>query len=296
MLHTVTAGIVSATGRSSVGLADYENFIQTDASINPGNSGGALADLDGRVVGINTAIASPSGGNVGIGFAIPIDMARDVMTDLISDGRISRGYLGVLLQDIDEDLAQGLGLKSTDGALVGDVKQGEPADKAGLRRGDVIVAYNGERIEDGAQLRNLVAGSEPATRATLTVLRDGREKTLSVNLGERPGSVSSWTPGQRNDDSGTPHLGLSVRDLTPDIARQLGYEDAWGVLISGVEPGSPADEAGLKRGDLVQRVGTTDVRSVGDLQHALAGVTGGTTLAILVRREEDSFFITVHVP
>jgi serine protease Do len=296
MLHTVTAGIISATGRSSVGLADYENFIQTDASINPGNSGGALADLDGRVVGINTAIASPSGGNVGIGFAIPINMAHRVMTDLIADGKISRGYLGVLLQDIDEDLANGLGLKTTEGVLIGDVNQGEPADEAGVKRGDVIVAYNGERIEDGAQLRDLVADSKPGTRADLTILRDGREESISVELGDRPGSVSSWTPGQRGNDSETPHLGLSVRDLTPDVARHLGYENERGALIADVEPGSPADEAGLKRGDLIQRVGTTDVGSVDDLQQALADATSGSTVAILVQREENSFFVTIQVP
>jgi serine protease Do len=173
LMHSVTAGIISAKGRSSVGLADYEDFIQTDASINPGNSGGALADLDGRIVGINTAITSPSGGSIGIGFAIPINMARRVMDELIEKGQVVRGYVGVTLQPIDENMAQALNLKGTDGALVGDVVPDGPADKAGIKRGDVVVAVNGAAVRDSTQVRNLVAAGQPGKAMTLSLLRDG---------------------------------------------------------------------------------------------------------------------------
>jgi serine protease Do len=186
LLHSVTAGIISAKGRSSIGLAAYEDFIQTDASINPGNSGGALADLDGNVIGINTAISSPSGASAGVGFAIPINMAQHVMEALIDKGKVTRGYLALVPQDIDDNLAKAMKLKSTDGALVGDVTPEGPADKAGLKRGDVIVQYEGQKIKNSTELRNQVAQTAPKSTVDLAVLRDGREIQLTAKLEERP--------------------------------------------------------------------------------------------------------------
>jgi serine protease Do len=244
LMHTVTAGIISAKGRSQLGLADYEDFIQTDAAINPGNSGGALADLDGRVIGINTAINSPTGGNVGIGFAIPINMAKNVMETLISEGRVARGYMGILPQDIDENLLAALKLKSTRGSIVGDVTADGPADKAGIKRGDVIIALNGRKVEDSNDLRNIVAQTKPETRIEVALIRDGKEKDMTVVLGERPGGAEATGPGTApEEERSLEKLGLSVQDLTPDIETRLGYQDEKGVLVTAVAAGSAAEEA-----------------------------------------------------
>ena len=294
LTHSVTAGIVSATGRSDVGVAAYENFIQTDASINPGNSGGALADLDGKVVGINTAIATPTGGNIGIGFAIPINMARQVMDDLVQRGRISRGYLALVPQDLDEDLAKAMDLGDQRGVLVAEVTRDGPAAKAGLRRGDVILAFNEHKVDSATQLRNAVAGVKPGSEVQVEGLRDGRRRTFRVVLSERPDSVAAATP-ERDDDEGKEsggRLGLSLQPLTPDVAGQLGYgSDVQGVLVSSVEPGSPAAEAGLAPGDLIEAVGRTEVRSVDELRRALAARSGD--VALLVRRGERSQYVAI---
>jgi serine protease Do len=224
LMHTVTAGIISAKGRSSMNLAEYEDFIQTDASINPGNSGGALADLDGNVIGINTAIFTPSGGNVGIGFAIPINMARQLMDELIAKGKISRGYLGILPQDIDDNLAQALKLKTTNGSLVGDVTADGPADKAGIKRGDIIIEFNGKKINNSTELRNIVAESSPGSSVTVTVLRDGKERNFTVVLAERPTSLASrGKEREKPEEQTSKKLGLSIQTLTPDIADRLGF-------------------------------------------------------------------------
>jgi serine protease Do len=293
MLHSVTAGIISATGRSAVGIADYEEFIQTDASINPGNSGGALADLDGRVIGINTAIASPTGGNVGVGFAIPINMARQVMDQLIDHGSISRGFLGVTIQDLDETLADTLGIGQARGALVGDVTSGSPADKAGIRRGDVIVSLDGHEVVDAAALRNDVAAIEPGTRVDVGVERDGHETRLTVQLGERPSSHE--TAGQAAaPESAQRRLGLSVQELTPELASHLGYEGARGALIAGAEAGSPAERAGLRRGDLIVEVNRTPVNSVGDLRRVLSEAEMDAAVLLLVRRGDSTFFVAIE--
>ena len=282
LLHSVTAGIVSAKGRSEVGVAAYENFIQTDASINYGNSGGALADLDGNVVGINTAIATPTGGSVGLGFAIPINMARGVMDELIAKGRVQRGYLALMPQDLDENLAAALGLKDRHGALVGEVTADGPADKAGVKRGDVIVSFNGQPVADATALRNLVGTADPASAAKLGVVRDGKERQIEVRLGERPDEVAENLNSGDEQGPGGSRLGLSVQPLTPDLASRLGYENAHGVVVREVEPGSPADEAGIRRGDLIEAVGPKDVTSVTELKKALEGE--GKHVALLVRR------------
>jgi serine protease Do len=297
LMHTVTAGIISAKGRSSMDLAEYEDFIQTDASINPGNSGGALADLDGNVIGINTAIYSPSGGNVGIGFAIPINMARKLMDQLIAKGKISRGYLGLLPQDIDDNLAKALKLKTTKGSLVGDVTSGGPADKVGIKRGDIITKFNGKDVENSVDLRNLVAQASPGSSARVTILRDGKEIEFTVVLGERPTNLASRAPGTKKPEEETSKkLGVSIQTLTSDIAKQLGYEKDHGVVVTSVTPGSPAEDAGLRQGDLIKQVNQIDVHSVDDFNRITRSLKSRASVALLVRRGENTFFVAVQIP
>jgi serine protease Do len=303
LMHTVTAGIISAKGRSSMNLADYEDFIQTDASINPGNSGGALSDLDGNVIGINTAIYSPNGaGNVGIGFAVPINMAKSIMSSLIAGGKVSRGYLGLLPQDIDESLSKALNLKTTEGSLVGDVTSGAPADKAGIKRGDIITSFNGTKVTGSTQLRNLVAEAKPGSSAKVQLLRDGKENEVTVTLGERPKELSASRNGDEDEeDNGSDEeqssqkLGLAVQSLTSDLAKQLKYEGDHGVLISSVTPGSAAEEAGLQRGDLIKEVNRKTVSSVADFKVAVKSIGKGDTAALLVRRGANTFYVALQL-
>lgn len=297
LLHTATAGIISAKGRSSIGLADYEDFIQTDAAINPGNSGGALADLRGSVIGINTAINSPSGGNVGIGFAIPINMARGVMEKLIKDGKVTRGYMGLLPQDIDENLAKALKLEEMKGSLVGDVTSGGPAEKAGIKRGDVIIKINGRAVENSSDLRLQVAQAQPGTVITVTLIRDGKEKQVRVKLAERPADrqADSSTPA-RPETQSYEKLGLSVQNLTPDIARQLGFKNEKGVVVLAVSSGSAAEDAGLRRGDLIKEVNRVAIESVRQFKDEIARLSSGDSAALLVRRGNNNFFVALVIP
>lgn len=299
LLHTVTAGIISAKGRSNVGLADYEDFIQTDASINPGNSGGALADLDGNVIGINTAISSPSGGNVGIGFAIPVNMARNVMDQLMKQGKITRGYLALMPQDIDENLAKALRLKSAEGALVGDVTPEGPADKGGIKRGDIITEFNGEQVKNSTALRNLVAQTAPGTSVKISLLRDGRELQVKVILGERPrgrGGREQQPEAQQPEEQTSKKLGLTIQNLTPDIAQQLGYQREHGVVVTEVAPGSPAEEAGLQQGDLIKEINRVALTSARDFNRILASLRNGESVALLVRRGQNTFYAALQLP
>jgi len=300
LLHTVTAGIVSAKGRSTVGLnLAYQDFIQTDASINPGNSGGALADLDGNVIGINTAISTPSGGSVGIGFAIPINMAKQVLDELVSQGKVTRGYLALTPQDIDESMAKAWKLKSTEGALVGDVNKNGPADKAGIQRGDIITNFNGKKILNSTQLRQTVAQADPGTTAKINLLRDGREMPISVVLGERPKDPD----GRGNQDESEPEvtsgeeLGLSIQTLTPEMAQQLGYRNDDGVIISSVTSGSPAEEAGLRRGDLIKEVNRTEVSTAQEFKRLISRLQSGDSAVLLInRRGQNTFYAAIQVP
>lgn len=263
---TITAGIVSAKGRSRVGLADYEDFIQTDAAINPGNSGGPLVNLRGEVVGINTAIATRSGGYMGIGFAIPINMARSIMTSLIEDGRVTRGWLGVVIQDLNEGLAESFGYDSSDGALVSEVTDDGPAAKAGLEPGDIIVSIGGDPVKDIDDLKLRVAQTRPGTEVEIEVYRDGRHKTLTVELGEL--ESDDLTVGREN--GGGKKLGMMLRTLTPDIARQIGEDpDLRGVLVAEVEPLSPAARAGIRVRDVITEVQGEPVSDVNDFKRLL---------------------------
>jgi serine protease Do len=298
LMHTVTAGIISAKGRSKMGLADYEDFFQTDAAINPGNSGGALADLDGNVIGINTAINSPSGGNVGIGFAIPINMASQVMEALISKGKVTRGYVGLLLQDLDEDLAKAMKLKNSQGVLVGDVTAGGPADKAGIKRGDVIIEIDGKKVENSFQLRNLVAQTKPGTLVTFTLIREGQQMQVKVLLGERPKELGAGrqTEEKQPKEQTYQKLGISAQTLTPEIADQLGYKNQEGVVIIDVAGGSPAEDAGLQQGDLIMEINQVKIRTVQDFKTALARLRSGDSAALLVRRGENTFYVAIQIP
>ena len=296
LMHTVTTGIISATGRSAVGLAEYEDFMQTDAAINPGNSGGALADLDGNVIGINTAISSPSGGNVGIGFAIPINMAKSIMTQLIKNGKISRGYLAVNIQDVTDDLAKALNLKNSEGALVANVANDGPADKAGIKRGDVIIDFNNKKVANSTDLKNMVAQTEPGSTVPVTIIRDNNQKKLDVKIGERPNenneTASSNESGNNNSKT---KVGISVQNLTSDIAKQLGYEGQQGVLVVAVQPGSPAENAGIQVKDLIQEVNQKKVTSVNQLEDIISGLKKGDSAALLIRRGNATFYVAVTI-
>ncbi len=290
--HTVTAGIVSAKGRSSVINRDnYEDFIQTDAAINPGNSGGALVNIRGELVGINTAIATRSGSYQGIGFAIPINMAQRVMAALIEHGEVVRGWLGVMIQDIGEDLAQVLELSNRQGALVGEVVEDSPASEAGVEEGDVILEFDGSSVEDTNDLRNRVAATSPGKRAKLGVLRDGNRRTLTVAIGQLPAEYGGTQPRQPES-----RLGLVAQELTPDLAKLFRYKGKEGVLVSSVASGSPADDAGLRAGDIIREIDRATVEDVETYERLIREAEPGDTLLLLVRRTSGQLYLTLSVP
>jgi serine protease Do len=296
LMHTVTAGIISAKGRSSVGLADYEDFMQTDAAINPGNSGGALTDLDGNVIGINTAISTPSGGNVGIGFAIPINMAKKVMDELIKNGSISRGYLALVPQDITDDLAKALNLKDTKGVLVGDVMKDGPADKAGIKTGDVIISVNNKKVENSTQLRNMIAEIKPGSEVNIKILRNNESKDIEVKIGERPNDIAqNKIENNSKENFSSDKLGFTVQNLTSDISKNLGYKGEKGVLVTSVKPGSAADDAGIQVNDLIKEVNRTKVGSVDQFEKEISKLSKGDTIAFLIQRGKTSFYIALEI-
>jgi len=264
---TVTAGIVSATGRSNVGITDYEDFIQTDAAINPGNSGGPLVNLQGQVVGINTAISSRNGGNAGVGFAIASNMARTVMHSLIEKGHVDRGWLGAMIQDLNEDLSQSFGYHGTEGVLLGDVLDNGPAQKAGLQAGDIVVKYNGQRMKNANEFRQAVAATKPNTDVDIAVFRNGKEQTFTIHIAQlQSDSLVAEAGGEHSTD-----LGLSVRTVTPDIAKQLGYEkEGHGVIVTEVQPNGVAASLGIRPNDLIVVVGDEQVHGVADFREALS--------------------------
>ncbi len=294
---TVTRGAVSALGRSQGDIETFQNFIQTDAAINPGNSGGALVNIHGQVVGINTAILSGNSGPegegsfMGIGFAIPIDMAKHVMEDLIKTGKVSRGYLGVEIENLDEGLAKQFHVPDTNGALVGDVTKDSPADKAGVKTGDVIRKLNGQMISDRDQLTVMVTNLNPDSVATLDILRDGQPMTIKVTLGERPANLNATTGGPSGVQQGALR-GITVQNLTPSIRDQLGLPpSAVGVVISQLDPNSPAAQAGLQEGDLIESINRHPVRSVADFNRWAAEAKGQTLLRI--NRQGNGVFVVI---
>jgi S1-C subfamily serine protease len=294
----VTSGIISAKGRQT-GISDgsFEDFIQTDAAINRGNSGGALVNTAGELIGINSQIFSPTGGNIGIGFAIPSNMTRSVTEQLIRGGRVRRGQLGVVVQQVTEDMAQSLGMKEARGVIVGSVQRGSAAERAGLRQGDVITAFNGAAVNDANELRNLVAATQPGTETTLDLLRDGREQQVRVTLGELtapadPAREQGGGGGGEQGDGG--RLGVTVSPLTPETAARMRLpEDRQGLVVTGVEPSSPAAEAGLRPGDLIEQANRQPVRTIEELRAAIEG-SGDRPLLLLVTRGDDTIFVTVR--
>jgi serine protease Do len=284
---TVTSGIVSAKGRH-IGAGPYDNFIQTDASINPGNSGGPLINLRGEVVGINTAIFSQSGGNIGIGFATPINSAKEIVPELKSKGKITRGWLGVSIQSVTPDLANTLGLEKSRGALVAEVLKDGPAERAGIKVGDVIVDFDGTEIKDSNELPTIVARTRPDKQVRVKLLRDRKELSIPVTINElKETEVVAAAKGEKGE------LGLTVQKMTPELAESLNLDKAQGVVITSVEPGSPADEAGLRQGDVIVEVDRKSVRDVGDFRKALANVKKDQRILFLVRREGNSLFLAL---
>ena len=288
--NTVTAGIVSAKGRA-IGAGPYDDFIQTDAPINPGNSGGPLFNEQGEVVGINSAIFSQSGGNIGIGFAVPINLAKQLLPELETKGSVTRGWLGVAIQKITPELAQSLGVDEARGALVADVTGGSPAEKGGLKRGDVIVTYDSKKVEDSAVLPALVAATPVGKTVPVEVIRNGKTKTLEVTvskLTEQTAAVDEPTAAEKGK------LGLALRDLRPEERERLGLKEDEGVVVEGVLPDSPAAEAGVQVGDVILQVNQTSVGSTEALKKEVGGVTSDKPLLFLLRRADgNNHFVTL---
>ncbi|MBA3240539.1 MAG: Do family serine endopeptidase, partial [Acidobacteria bacterium] len=298
--QTVTSGIISAKGRQT-GLSDgsFEDFLQTDAAINQGNSGGALVSAGGDLIGINSQILSPSGGNIGIGFAIPSNMARTVVEQLIGKGSVRRGQLGVVVQAVTADIAASLGLKEARGVIVSSVQEGSAAARAGLKQGDVITSINGNAVNEPNTLRNTVAGTAPGSEVTLKVLREGREQEVKVALGE----LAAGTPKEGGrEDSGSGEeggergkLGVGVAPLTPEMAGRLELpEGASGLVVTSVEPTGPAAEAGLRQGDLIEQANRQPVRSVEDLRAAIKQAGERPILLLVNRPRAGTVFVTVR--
>jgi Do/DeqQ family serine protease len=290
--QTVTMGIVSAKGRATgMGTGSFEDFIQTDAPINRGNSGGALVNTRGELIGINSQILSPSGGNIGIGFAIPSNMAKNVMDQLVQGGSVRRGMLGVTVQSVNADLAQSLGLERVAGALISSVSPDSPAAKAGVQRGDVVVELDGVSVTDSNHLRNHVAQKQPGSAVRLKVLRDGRTLDLTARLAELTASRDEdERPAPGGGESGG--FGLSVQPLTPELADRLGVRGATGVAVTGVSPDGPAADAGIREGDVIEEVNRRPVRNTQELRTALRA-SGDRPALVLVNRRGDSLYLTL---
>ena len=282
--HTVTAGIVSAQGRV-IGSGPYDNFIQTDASINLGNSGGPLFNIEGEVVGINTAIVAQA---QGIGFAIPINTAKGILADLKTKGSVTRGWLGISVQDITEDIAENLKLKDIKGALVGHVFEGDPADKAGIKTGDIIIEIAGKKIQDTHELLRIVAALKIGEKANVKIVRDGREKTLQATIGERKEEKEIARKGKIGE-----HFGMTVQEITPEMAKHLGLSEKGGVIITQVREGSPADDAGLEIQDIILQVNKVNISSLKDFLNEIKKAPQEATLLLLIKRGEMNFFVTV---
>ena len=290
--ETATMGIVSATGRSQLGIEDYENFIQTDAAINPGNSGGAMIDIHGNLVGINTAILSHggSGGNEGVGFAIPMSMAKPVMDQILAHGKVIRGYLGVHIQDFSPELAKSFNFNQSGGVLIGDVSANTPAANAGLKKGDVIVKLNGQAESDSNDLRNTISQMSPGTQVKLDIWRDGKVQPFTVTLGELPKDKET---AESSDDSSSGEIqGIDVQDLTPEISQQLNLPSGThGVVVTSVDPASAAAAAGINRGDLIQEINHKPVTSASQYRQLMSGASGQPILLLINRGGITSFVV-----
>ena len=297
--HTVTMGIISAKGRSAGRVLHdkdfYGDFLQTDAAINPGNSGGALIDAAGRLVGINSAIYSRSGGNQGVGFAIPVNLAKTVLQALRSEGKVTRGWLGVMIQDIDQDMADAMNLKTLEGALVSDVMKDSPAEKAGILRGDVITALNGKAITNVDQLRNTVSLMKPGTKVTLTVVREGKPASIAVEIGELEKGKAKMKSEAKEGQGEKSRIGIQVADMNENLAQQYEIDPSLrGVVVTAVEPGSKAEKGGLQEGDVILEVNKKPVRSGAEFKKTIASLNEGVLL-MLVNRQGSNLFVTIRL-
>ena len=292
---TITLGIVSAVGRANMGIEQYENFIQTDAAINPGNSGGALVNTRGELVGINTAIFSRTGGNMGIGFAIPSNMAKGVMESLVKTGKVVRGFLGVSIQDVNAEIAKQFGLDKAQGALVSDVVAGSPADKAGIKTGDVILRFDSNEIENSTMLRHRVAETAVGKNTEVEVQRDKKPVKLSVKIAEQPKDMSASGESVKGADKSAALAGLEVRNLTPDTARQLNLpRGSQGVVVAQVETGSAAEQAGVQQGDVIVELNRKSVQNLDDFQRLSAKLGKKDAVLLLLARHGGRLFVAIN--
>ena len=296
--QTVTMGIVSAVGRANVGIAEYEDFIQTDAAINPGNSGGALVNARGELIGINTAIFSQSGGYMGIGFAVPSNMVRSVMEQLVKGGKVVRGYLGVSIQELTQDLARQFGVTGPNGVLVSDVLADSPAKRAKLERGDVIVEFDAHQVESPTQFRNLVAQTPIGKKVHIKLLRGGKERDLEATIAEQPKAMAQpESPGDEGGEAASAgaFAGMDVRELTPELARRfnLPREGKGGVIVARIAEGSPAGEAGLQVGDLVAEINRKSITGLRDFQAVTGSLSAKEPALVLVVRNGRNLYLTI---
>ncbi|MGQ9702295.1 MAG: DegQ family serine endoprotease [bacterium] len=288
---TVTVGVISAKGRSNIPLnegPDFQNFLQTDAAINPGNSGGPLLNLQGEVIGINTAITSTSGGNIGIGFAIPVNLAKTVIDELKTKGKVTRGYLGVYIEDLNEDMKEALKLSSLDGVLVNEVIANSPADKAGIKEGDVIIEFGGKKVIDVQSFRLLVASTPPEQTVKLKLIRDGKEMSLNVKIGEMESQTIA-----RVEENQERSLGLRVLDIGHPEAAKYNLAVKKGVVVIGVESNSPAEEAGIQIGDVIIGIGNTEIENIGDFRRAIKDLKKGKPVVVQIQRGERKRYVAL---
>ncbi len=291
--QTVTMGIISAVGRANMGIVDYEDFIQTDAAINPGNSGGALVNLKGELIGINTAIFSRTGGNMGIGFAVPSNMAKSVMQSLLKYGKVIRGWIGVSIQEVTPELAKEFGASDTQGALVGDVMKDSPAEKAKLERGDIITSYNRTPIKDPAHLRSLVAETAPGTTVTLSILREKKQEDVSLTIGELPKNVAE-AAGRSGEGVRGEHAlaGVTVEDLLESRSGQSRHRS--GVVVTDIEANSPAEQAGLRIGDVIIEINRKPIRNVQDFEQATSRLGARSSVLMLLGRGNVTIYLSIN--
>jgi serine protease Do len=298
--QTVTAGIISAKGRT-IGQGPYDDFIQTDASINPGNSGGPLVDMNGKVIGINTIILSPSGGSLGIGFAVPINLAARIFKDLINTGSVHRGWLGVVIQPLTPELARHFGIKDVSGILVSSLVDNGPAALGGLKSGDVIVEFNGRSITAPNELQRAVAQVPVGEGVKMAVVRDGKKIDLEIKLGDqndarRPARIVPKTAAHEKPKVPGNVLGISVESLSQEWGRKLGVSDLAGVVITAVEPNSPADGSGLAAGDIIREMNRQRVHTAEDYKKLIKSLKSGTDLLVLIEREGSAIYVAMKIP